>query len=64
MGVSALLTGPGRDSGLPGSYAEGRLGDLIVLVCSSGFLGIAVDRGNTRQTINIDEGGEFILQVL
>jgi len=47
-----------------GSYAEGRPGELIALVGSSGYLEIAVNRGSAREAIDIDEGGEFILKVL
>ena len=49
---------------LVGSYAEGRPGELVALVGSSGYLEIAVNRGSARDTVGIEEGGEFILKVL
>ena len=49
---------------LVGSYAEGRSGELVALIGSSGYLEIAVNRGSARETVDIQEGGEFILKVL
>jgi S-adenosylmethionine hydrolase len=49
---------------LVGTYAEGRPGELVALVGSSGYLEIAVNRGSARDTVDIHEGGEFILKVL
>ena len=49
---------------LVGSYAEGRTGELVALVGSSGYLEIAVNQGSACQTVDIQEGGEYILKVL
>jgi S-adenosylmethionine hydrolase len=49
---------------LVGSYAEGRPGELIALVGSSGYLEISINQGSARDALDIDQGGEFILKVL
>ncbi len=49
---------------LAGSYAEGQPGELIALIGSSGYLELAINQGNARDTLDIEEGGEFILKVL
>ena len=49
---------------LVGSYAEGRPGELVAVVGSSGFLEIAVNGASAREILDIGEGGEFILKVL
>ncbi len=49
---------------LVGSYGEGQPGELIALIGSSGYLELAVNQGNARDTLEIEEGGEFILKVL
>lgn len=46
------------------SYAEGRPGELIALVGSTGFLEISINQGSARDALDITEGGEFILKVL
>ncbi len=49
---------------LVSSYAEGRPGELVALIGSSGYLEISVNRGSARDIVDIQEGGEFILKVL
>ena len=49
---------------LVGAYAEGRPGELVALIGSSGYLEIVINRGSARDTVDIGEGGEFILKVL
>jgi S-adenosylmethionine hydrolase len=49
MGIITLLTDFGHDNWFVGS---------------SGYLEIAVNRGSTRDTVDIYQGGEFILKVL
>ena len=49
---------------LVGSYADGRPGELIALVGSSGYLEISINQGSARDALDITEGGEFILKVL
>lgn len=49
MGIITLLTDSGHDNWFMGS---------------SGYLEFAVNRGSARDTVDIHEGGEFILKVL
>jgi S-adenosylmethionine hydrolase len=49
VGIVTLLTDFGHDNRFVGS---------------SGYLEIAVNRGSARDTVDIHEGGEFILKVL
>jgi S-adenosylmethionine hydrolase len=46
------------------AYTEGRPGELVALIGSSGYLEISVNQGSARDTVGIEEGGEFILKVL
>ena len=46
------------------AYTEGRPGELVALIGSSGYLEISIIQGSAHDIVGIQEGGEFILKVL
>lgn len=46
-----------------GNFAQGAAGEPVALVGSSGFIEIAVNKGNAARTMGVNRGAEVILQL-
>ena len=62
-GKFALRVGKGEVSKLVGTFADGAAGEAVGVFGSSGYLEVAVNKGNAARVLGVNRGAEVVVEV-